>query len=216
MNDKHSPRRVALVTGAAMGIGQAVATRLAPDGRDVAIADVADAADTQRLAKGAGAQVHSARVDITDAAAVQGFVAAITKRLGAPAVVVANAGIYPRGLFTETSWEVWRKIMDVNVDATYHPLQATPPAMIEAGWGPSGRARVDRVLLGTAQLSRRQQGRRYQVGMGARLRGRRFGDHGQSGGADGGSNPMSDGGPPGGDGAHRDGPRDPRLQGDAR
>jgi NAD(P)-dependent dehydrogenase (short-subunit alcohol dehydrogenase family) len=135
MNDKDNRRRVAVVTGAAMGIGQAVAARLARDGHDVAIADLADAAETERLVKEAGAQVHSARVDVTDSVAVGDFIAATTGRLGAPAVVVANAGVYPLMPMLDTSWQVWRKIMDVNVDANYHLLQATLPAMIEAGWG---------------------------------------------------------------------------------
>jgi NAD(P)-dependent dehydrogenase (short-subunit alcohol dehydrogenase family) len=135
MEDIPGTRRVALVTGGAMGIGRAIATRLATDGHDVAIADIADASETEQLVTGSGSRSYSARVDITDGAAMEEFVQATSEHLGAPEIVVANAGIYPLMPFLDTSWEVWRKIMDVNVDANYHLLQATIPGMVQQGWG---------------------------------------------------------------------------------
>ena len=135
MDDVERSPRVALVTGGAMGIGQAIARRLAIGGHDVAVADLVEAGETEAMIAAAGARAFSAKLDITEPGALEGFVAATTERLGAPLVVVANAGIYPLGPFLGTSWDVWRKIMDLNVDANYRLLQATLPAMIDAGWG---------------------------------------------------------------------------------
>ena len=135
MSEAESPRRVALVTGGAMGIGQAIARRLAAAGHDVAVADLVDAQETAAMITAAGARAYTAQLDITAPGAIDEFVAATTERLGTPLVVVANAGIYPLGPFLDTSWEVWRKIMDLNVDANYRLLQATLPGMIDAGWG---------------------------------------------------------------------------------
>jgi NAD(P)-dependent dehydrogenase (short-subunit alcohol dehydrogenase family) len=127
--------RTAVVTGAATGLGQAFAQRLALDGHRVAIADVADATETEELVRRAGATAFSMRCDVSSGDSVAAFAAEVGERFGRCDVLVANAGIYPVAPFAEVAWEEWRRIMAVNLDSLFHLTKAFLPAMREARWG---------------------------------------------------------------------------------
>jgi NAD(P)-dependent dehydrogenase (short-subunit alcohol dehydrogenase family) len=127
--------RIAVVTGAAAGIGQAFAHRLALDGHRVAIADVEPAGETEDLVRGAGSAAFSMRCDVSSGEEVARFADAVRERFGRCDVLVANAGIYPIAPFAETSWETWRRIMAVNLDSLFHLTQAFLPGMRDMGWG---------------------------------------------------------------------------------
>src|SRR4051812_14628961 len=90
-----NPPRVAVVTGAARGIGAAVAARLAGDGFDVAVLDLDEqsGADTVAAVAAAGRQGLAVSVDVADAASVAAAVARVVETLGPPTVLVNNAGI---------------------------------------------------------------------------------------------------------------------------
>jgi NAD(P)-dependent dehydrogenase (short-subunit alcohol dehydrogenase family) len=126
---------VAVVTGAAAGIGQALARRLAADGLRVAIADVAPARETLELIEAAGSEGFARRCDVSSGESVAELAAAVRERFGHCDVLVANAGIYPMASFDETTWEAWRAIMSINVDSLFHLTKAFLPGMREAGWG---------------------------------------------------------------------------------
>lgn len=120
--------RTAVVTGAASGIGQAFAVRLARAGHRVVIADLADAGETLAMIDGDASAV---RCDVSDGASV----AALAERCGHCDILVANAGIYPVAPFADVAWEDWRRVMAVNLDSLFHLTKAFLPGMRAAGWG---------------------------------------------------------------------------------
>jgi NAD(P)-dependent dehydrogenase (short-subunit alcohol dehydrogenase family) len=135
LSEQSADGRVAVVTGAAAGIGQALAGRLAADGLRIAIADLAPAEETVAAVEAAGSEGFAQRCDISDGADVEKFAAAVRERFGRCDVLVCNAGIYPIAKFEDWTWEQWRAVMSVNVDSLFHLTKAFLPPMREAGWG---------------------------------------------------------------------------------
>jgi len=127
--------RVAVVTGGASSIGQAVARRLAEDGHDIAIADIATADETSGMVSQAGRECLARRCDISSGESVGAFADAVFERFGRCDVLVACAAIYPVMDFADTTWEDWRRYMSVNLDSLFHLTKAFLPGMVEAGWG---------------------------------------------------------------------------------
>jgi NAD(P)-dependent dehydrogenase (short-subunit alcohol dehydrogenase family) len=128
---------VAIVTGAASGIGLAIAERLAADGHAVAIfdrdGDAADAAAAKIEA--AGGTAIAVTVDVTSREQIDAGVAEVRSALGRPTVLVNNAGLDYFGPFLKVDVEAWNRVLDVNLTGTFHCCQAVLPGMIEVGWG---------------------------------------------------------------------------------
>ncbi|WP_112320621.1 SDR family NAD(P)-dependent oxidoreductase [Oceanibium sediminis] len=126
--------RTALVTGGASGIGEAIATRLAALGAQVALADrneEALAAAKERT--GAQAAVHG---DVSDAKAAETMVAETAETLGPVSLLVNAAGIADAFQPAhEYDPDRWSHILDVNLRGTYHMCRAAAPAMLAAGKG---------------------------------------------------------------------------------
>lgn len=116
--------RVAIVTGGASGIGLAIAERLVKDGLTVAVFDPNDSP--------AGT---SYKVDVSDRDSVQDAVASVVSDLGAPTVLVNNAGIDGFSPFLDIDVDVWKRTLDINLTGTFHCCQAVIPHMLEANWG---------------------------------------------------------------------------------
>ncbi|HEX3736949.1 MAG TPA: SDR family oxidoreductase [Solirubrobacterales bacterium] len=135
MSERSDNDRVAVVTGGAAGIGQALAGRLAAEGMRIAIADLDPAAETLAAVEAAGSEGFAERCDISDGADVERFAVAVRERFGRCDVLVCNAGIYPIAEFDDWTWEQWRAVMSVNVDSLFHLTKAFLPPMREAGWG---------------------------------------------------------------------------------
>lgn len=125
-------RRVALITGAAQGLGQEFSAALAARGHAVAGLDVADLTETARRA---GPNFHGVRADVTDCGVVSAAVAEIVAHLGGLHIVVNNAGVYPQIPFEETTVEDWRAIMRLNLEGPFNVTKAALPHLRAAGWG---------------------------------------------------------------------------------
>jgi 3-oxoacyl-[acyl-carrier protein] reductase/(S)-1-phenylethanol dehydrogenase len=125
----------AVVTGAANGIGQAYARRLASDGFDIAVADVGDAAATRALVEAEGRRFFSSIVDVTSPTETLQFAAQVEQALGPVSALVNNAGIYPWKSFEDTDYAVWRKVISVNLDGTFLMCKAFVPGMVARKMG---------------------------------------------------------------------------------
>jgi NAD(P)-dependent dehydrogenase (short-subunit alcohol dehydrogenase family) len=146
-------RRVAIVTGAAAGIGAALARRLATDGFAIAVLDLAPADEIVGELVAGGAEAIGEVCDVSEPDAVAQAVSAVRTKLGPCSVLVANAGIYPVAPFVETSFEVWRRIMSVNLDSLFLLTQACLPDMREQGWGRIIAAATNGFWTGLPQLT---------------------------------------------------------------
>ncbi len=120
--------KIAIVTGAARGIGHAIASKFAAEGAHVAICDI-DGAAAERGAARIGSAAIGVTMDVTDEAAVDAGVAEVVARLGAPDVLVCNAGIqtvYPVERFP---FAEWRKLLAIHLDGAFLATRACLPHM---------------------------------------------------------------------------------------
>jgi 2-hydroxycyclohexanecarboxyl-CoA dehydrogenase len=126
---------VVAVTGAARGIGAAIARRLAGDGSHVALLDVDG--DGARTAAGAlpDGRGHAYEVDITSSEEVERTVDRIADELGGVTAVVNNAGWSPAKRFLDTSLEEQQRVIDINYVGALHVCRAFLPSLLAAGGG---------------------------------------------------------------------------------
>lgn len=128
--------RVALVTGAAQGMGRAIAEQLQSLGAKVVLADLSDAvAATAAALGGPEAGVDWVRIDVTDSASVNDGIAAVIERHGRLDILVANAGIsYEEDTATHSD-AAWHKVIQVNLDGVFYCVRAAGREMIPRGGG---------------------------------------------------------------------------------
>jgi len=129
--------KVAVVTGASSGIGEATALAYAREGAAVAIADK-DRASGKRLAqeiRGLGAKAEAYATDVAREADVQTLVDAVSKRWGRLDYLVNNAGIYHQGDAVCTPQEVWNNILAVNLTGAFLCIKHTVPVMLNGSGG---------------------------------------------------------------------------------
>ena len=139
-SDTQAPftRHHALVTGGGRGIGAAISEALARQGASISLIgrhSQALEAAANRIAASHGVRTATATADVVDDAAVRKAVSNITGALGAPTILVNNAGIAVSAPFLKSDAVFWRKVLDVDLMGTVHCTQAVLPAMIEAKWG---------------------------------------------------------------------------------
>ncbi|WBB79436.1 3-oxoacyl-ACP reductase FabG [Micromonospora sp. WMMD882] len=130
-------RRVAIVTGAARGIGAATARRLAADGLAVAVVDLDESAtrETVDAIAAAGGQALGVGADVADRARVEAAVARVAAELGPPTVLVNNAGVLRDNLLFKMTDTDWDTVLGVHLRGAFLVSQAAQRHMVEQRWG---------------------------------------------------------------------------------
>ncbi len=129
--------RVAVITGAASGMGLAIARHLAAQGSRVGLLDLQGDA-LQRVSetlRDMGATAIAAAADVTERAAVDAALDKLRVQLGPIEIMITAAGLDAFEPFTEITPQSWERILAVNLTGTFHCLQAVVPDMLEARWG---------------------------------------------------------------------------------
>jgi 2-dehydro-3-deoxy-D-gluconate 5-dehydrogenase len=129
--------KVAIVTGSAMGIGQAIAFRLAEAGACVTIADIdeAGARDTVAQIEAGGGRAQAIRADVSRIADTKHIVKATVDAYGHLDILVNNAAIYPLLPAFDVTEDVWDKVLDLNLKGMFFCSQAAAREMVKAGRG---------------------------------------------------------------------------------
>jgi NAD(P)-dependent dehydrogenase (short-subunit alcohol dehydrogenase family) len=127
--------KVAAVTGAASGLGRAMALALADEGMHVALGDVADTSDTFAQVEKRGVSALSMKLDVANAGEVEAFAALIDKELGGAQVVCNNAGVSPLASAWEMSLGDWQWVMGVNLWGVIHGVRAFLPRLLARNQG---------------------------------------------------------------------------------
>ena len=123
--------QVAVVTGAARGIGRAIAERLARGGATVVCTDVIDPAETVAAIVAAGGAAEGMVSDVGDGAAAAAAVGAIHERHGRLDILVNNAGITRDGLLIRMKPEDWRSVLGINLDGAFNLTQPAARIMLK-------------------------------------------------------------------------------------
>jgi 3-oxoacyl-[acyl-carrier protein] reductase len=138
MNSPHQPSaRVAIVTGAAQGIGAATATRLAADGNAVAVLDLdanSCSATVEKIVADGG-QALAVAADVSDAQAVESAVQRVAAELGPPVILVNNAGVTRDNLLFKMTDSDWDTVMSVHLRGSFLMARAAQAFMTQAHWG---------------------------------------------------------------------------------
>jgi 2-hydroxycyclohexanecarboxyl-CoA dehydrogenase len=132
-----SKSRVAVVTGGASGMGEAICHELGRRGNKVAVLDI-DGEGAQRVSedlRADGVAAVAAAVDVSDRAAVEEAFAKVRTELGPVHILVTSAGAVDFAPFIEITLDAWERLIAVNLTGTFHCCQVAVPDMIDAGWG---------------------------------------------------------------------------------
>ena len=130
--------KVALVTGAAKGIGKAAAVRLAEQGVNVAInynSSKEEAQNTVKHLKGFGVDSILCQADVGNLDQVTKMVDAVTQQFGQIDILVNNAGIIDDGLLLRMSDEAWARVINTNLNGTFYCSRAVLRTMVRSRWG---------------------------------------------------------------------------------
>lgn len=132
-----STSRVAIVTGAARGIGASIAERLSDDGHAIAVIDLdeaACAATVERIAA-AGGRAIAVGANVAAEQAVAVAVERVTAELGAPTILINNAGVIRDNLLFKMTTDDWDTVMNVHLRGSFLMARAVQAHMTAAGWG---------------------------------------------------------------------------------
>ncbi len=127
--------KVAVITGAAGGIGQAFAKRLAEDGVHIAIADLGDGCDTVKMVQAAGRAGHRGQMRRVLGKRRRRHGQASASKFSHVDIVINCAGIFPQKDFADMTFADWRQVMSINLDGTFLVTAAFVPGMRARQWG---------------------------------------------------------------------------------
>ncbi len=127
----------AIVTGAARGIGKAIARKLGEEGANLVIADVLEgqAEETVEELTADGLAVEAVSCDVTDREDTDRLARRTEKLFGGADILVNNAGVGSHGSFEEMTTEEWDQVLDVNLNGPFNCCHSVVPGMIERGYG---------------------------------------------------------------------------------
>jgi 3-oxoacyl-[acyl-carrier protein] reductase len=141
--------RIAVVTGAAAGIGQAIAVGLAKRGAVVIGIDLNDSGETGEQVNAEGGEWLGLTADVSSPAQVNTAAEAALGRFGDVHILINNAGIYPKCAFDDLTFEEWRRVLAINLDSQFLVSKAFVPSMKKHGWG-----RIVNMTSGSVQIAR--------------------------------------------------------------
>jgi len=144
--------RVAVVTGAAQGIGRAIAERLAADGATVAVVDLNEAG-AKKVAKAIGGKAFAVGADIGDEASVARLFKAVIKKAGKLDVLVNAAAIVPFVKWDELDFAEWRRVHRVNLDGLFLMCKAGSDLMRQNGYGRIVNICSNSIFAGTPNMA---------------------------------------------------------------
>ncbi|MDG4782106.1 3-oxoacyl-ACP reductase FabG [Micromonospora sp. WMMD961] len=127
--------RVAVVTGAGRGIGQAIAKRLADAGATVVAVDLKNPEETVALLTSSGHTAIGLTADVSDPEQTAAVGAEVIRRFGRVDILVNNAGIFPFWDIEELDYDKWRRVLAVNLDSQFLMVKAVLAGMKKGGWG---------------------------------------------------------------------------------
>jgi 2-deoxy-D-gluconate 3-dehydrogenase len=127
--------KVAIVTGSARGLGQAMAIGLAEAGADIALVDILDMDESKQKIEKLGRQCVAIKADLTKKDCVEKIVDTTVKDLGSIDILINNAGIIRRAPFTEFTEKDWDDVMNINIRTLFFLSQAVTKVFIKQGKG---------------------------------------------------------------------------------
>ena len=128
-------KKIAVVTGAARGIGQAICRQFAKDGVNVTGVDLGDQSETGSMVTAAGAEWLAINGDVSEPDAVSALAQAVQARFGHCDILINCAGIWPPKAFEDLEYAEWKRILAVNLDSQFLMSKAFVPSMKESSWG---------------------------------------------------------------------------------
>ncbi len=127
--------RTAIVTGGGRGIGAAIAKKLAAEGHRVAVLDMGPTEDTVAAITAAGGEAIGLDADVSDETSVNNAVAEVADRLGAPTVLINNAGILRDNLLFKMTYEEFEKVLSVHLGGAFLMAKAVQEHMVAEKFG---------------------------------------------------------------------------------
>lgn len=155
--------KTVLITGAAAGIGAAIAGMFRDKGARLALADIRY--DGVRTVGNGGNPELSCHCDVSDEASVRHMIERVTAELGPVDVLVNNVGIYPRHAFLDIDYAEWKRVLNTNLDSVFLLSRATIPGMLDRGWGRIINITSNTVYSGLPELSHYVASKSGMVGL---------------------------------------------------
>ena len=127
--------RVALVTGTSRGIGQAIAVGLAERGARVVLGDRGDASETVALIAGTGHDAVPMTLDVSDRSSIEAASKRVAEELGHVDILVNNAGTFEGATWDDLDFDLWQRVMTIDLSGPMLMCKAFLPLMRGRGWG---------------------------------------------------------------------------------
>jgi len=168
---------VAIVTGAAAGIGQAFSVAMAAQGASLVLADLVAADETKAQIEAVGGKAISIIADVADETDMNSMAGVAIEAFGKIDILINNAGIYPLATIDDTGLDLWNRIISVNLTGTFLATRAVVPSMKSAGKGKIINISSGTFFMGTPGASAYVATKGAVIGM-ARSLASELGDHG--------------------------------------